>query len=185
MCKHNVRRNYRIGRRCRAFSTFSTGYTVPYLLYRSILPNHAALPIFPLFVYVIPAQCFPLGTSQWSETLAVFSKPVQVNQKDTGALDMNMPLTQDPARRKWERDKNRERQKWFQVRHRLLLRGTIPQFPSLPPSCLIASSWHVTQSRRDTRGFYPFSFISKLSINFSTLRLFSLVESNKAKKVKK
>ena len=32
-----------------------------------------------------------------------------------------------------------------------------PQFPSLPPSCLIASSWHVTQSRRDTRGFYPFS----------------------------
>jgi hypothetical protein len=63
------------------------------------------------------------------------------------------------ARWKWERDKNHEWQKWFQVRHRLLLQGTNPQasglstqFPLLPlhASLPYPGMWHkVTMIRGD------------------------------------
>jgi hypothetical protein len=63
------------------------------------------LPIFPILLFQFFERCFPLDASQWPENLAVPSKLVQVNLKDTGALDLNMALTQESLQMHDKREK--------------------------------------------------------------------------------
>jgi hypothetical protein len=87
--------------------------------------------------YTVPL--FPCRVLTMVRILAVPSKP-QVNQNGTGALNVDMPLTQELLQ---------IHEEWF---HKLLLRGTVPQASGLSSRCLPlrTSSWYARWSHHDT-----------------------------------